>query len=156
MVYSIGSVENDKPSLSKPNSGLASIHASNHCPPLPACQIQYHPNRGRCPSAWAPLIKTIVPSSCKVPPYGPITGWLGRGGRSVDRGIAETILVYGCHSVCGEINVGLRQFGIIEKTFQYPAISPVGGYRLLQGEWLIRSRVTSDRLSMNNKLIREI
>ena len=27
MVYSIGSVENDKPSLSKPNSGLASIHA---------------------------------------------------------------------------------------------------------------------------------
>ena len=95
-----------------------------------------------------------MPSSCKVPPYGPITGLVGSGGKLVDREVSQkrsSCMV--CHSVCGEINVSLRQFGIIErKTFQYPqSVQLVGASSHCRVNGLIRSRVTSDRLSMNTR-----
>ena len=97
IVYCIGSVLNESPSRSKPNSGLASIHAKVQPLSTIFCrsrlsiihtELAVH-RPGPHSSA------SIVPSSFNTPPYGPITGLVGSGSnvRSTDRYLRNDPLV---------------------------------------------------------------
>ena len=97
IVYLIGSVEKANPSRSNPNSGLASIQANVHPLSIMACLSRFSIIQTEL-AVHLPgphSLDVIVPSSCRSPPYGPITGLVGSGrnARSTDRYLRNEPLV---------------------------------------------------------------